>query len=137
MTTHTVDSARLAFGQWCHRTDKIIGEGDIAASYSADRIGMGEPVRKPFQWNGAWWLCVSRRHRGTESEAEAYRLVHPQAFTGQLTSYREKVIDGDAARSDPNGFYHGMAVKHAGNVFVLSGPPAVLVPGEAAQLELF
>jgi hypothetical protein len=117
----------------CHRTDKQIGQGDIDASYSADRIGMGEPVRRPFEWRGGLWVCVSK----CRDHAEDYRLMHPQAFTGTPTTYSEKVKDGDAARSDPNGFYHGMAVKHAGKTFVLSGPPAVFIPGEAAQLDLF
>ena len=40
-----VDPERFAPGTWCHRTEKTIGEGDIAASYSADRIGMGQSVR--------------------------------------------------------------------------------------------
>ena len=43
-----IDPARLASGEWCHRAQKTLGQGDIYASYSADRIGMGQPVRKPF-----------------------------------------------------------------------------------------
>jgi|SRR5579872_2143014 len=132
-TSHYVDPARLRRGSWCHRAEKVMGEGDIAASYSADRIGMGEPLRKPFEWKGSLWVCVSRRG----DSAEAYRLMHPQAFSGTPLTYREKAMDGDAARNDPNGFYHGMLVKHAGKPFVLSGPPALLVPGEPEQMDLF
>ena len=29
-------------------------------------------------------------------------------------TYAQRLADGDAARSDPNGFYHGMTVTHAG-----------------------
>jgi hypothetical protein len=81
-----VDPARLRSGTWCHRTEKIIGEGDIAASYSAERIGMGQPIRRPFEWKGSLWVCVALSSGGTALPcAEAYRLTHPQAFTGQLS----------------------------------------------------
>ena len=60
MTTHSVDPARFRWGTWCHRTDKMIAEGDIAASYSADRIGMGQPVSKPFLMGKACFgTCVN------------------------------------------------------------------------------
>jgi hypothetical protein len=36
----------------------------------------------------------------------------------------------EAARNDPNGFYHGMTVKQGQETFVLSGPPVVFVVGE-------
>jgi hypothetical protein len=118
---------------WCHRTEKTIGEGDIVASYSADRIGMGEPIRKPFEWKGSLWVCVSLSHEG----AKAYRLMHPQAFKGEPVSYSAKTADADAARQDPNGFYHGMTVKHGSQPLVLCGPPALLVAGESEQMDLF
>jgi hypothetical protein len=133
MTAHSVDPARLRWGTWCHRTEKIVGEGDVAASYSADRIGMGEPLRKPFEWKGALWVCVSR----SDARAEVYRLAHPQAFSGEPLSYRAKTADADAARRDPNGFYHGMSAAHGGRSFVLCGPPAVLIAGESRQMDLF
>lgn len=135
--THAVDPARLESGQWCHRANKTIGQGDISASYSADRIGMGQPVRKPFSWQGGLWLCVGMAHLNGLSTAECYRLVHPQAFSGKPVSYGEKTADGDSARSDPHGFYHGMSVKHNGTMFVLCGPPATFVPGQSEQLALF
>ena len=133
MNEHSVDPARLRWGTWCHRVEKILGEGDIAASYSADRIGMGEPLRKPFDFKGSLWVCVSR----SDAKSEAYRLTHPQVFDGEPLTYRAKVADGVAARSDPGGFYHGMTVTHGGKAFVLCGPPAVFVAGEARQLDLF
>jgi hypothetical protein len=133
----TVDSARLEYGTWCHQADKTIGEGDISASYSADRIADAQSIRKPFRWQGSDWVCVGKSFRGGVNSAEAYRLVHPQQFQGEPTSYREETRDGDAARADPNGFYHGMTVTHAGQTLVLCGPPAIFIPGQSAQLDLF
>ena len=133
MNTHAVDPARLKRGTWCYRANRDIGEGDIAASYSADRIGMGQPVRKPFEWKGSLWICVSMGH----SQAEAYRLLHPQAFRGELATYSARVKSGHEGRSNPDGFYHGMTVSHGGKTFVLSGPPALLIPGETQQMDLF
>lgn len=132
-----VEPDRLASGKWCHRAQRTEGEGDIAASYSADRIGMAEPVRKPFAWNGGLWVCTGITHRSGAISAEAYRLTHPQVFDGTAVTYAEKTFDGDAARADPLGFYHGMSVTHAGAAFVLTGPPVTFVPGETAQLALF
>jgi hypothetical protein len=133
----TVDSSRLGHGSWCHHADKTIGEGDISASYSADRIAMTESIRKPFRWQGSDWVCVGKTFRHRVPSAEAYRLTHPQQLQGDPTTYREKTRDGDAARADPNGFYHGMAVTHAGQAMVLCGPPAIFIPGQPAQLDLF
>ncbi len=132
-----VDPARLESGHWCHRAQKTVGQGDISASYSADRIGMGQPVRKPFSWKGATWVCVSERSCGDRVSAEAYRLIHPQLFDGQPFTYGERARNGDEARHDPRGFYHGMSVRHAGADFVLSGPPVSFVPGQSEQLSLF
>lgn len=134
---HEVDPARLESGHWCHRAEKTIGQGDISASYSADRIGMGKPVRKPFSWQGGLWVCVGKRHRPGELVAEAYRLVHPAVFGTEGVSYAQKTSDAEAARADPNGFYHGMAVSHRGALMVLCGPPVRFVPGQAEQGDLF
>jgi hypothetical protein len=134
-----VHPARLRHGTWCHRTSKEIGKGDIAASYSADRIGMGQPLRKPFEWKGALWICVSIGGRRDHLTAVAYRLMLPQAFKGEPTTYHAKTRErgGDTARNAPSGFYHGTTVKHAGQPFVLCGPPAQFVAGEAEQRDLF
>lgn len=131
--SHTVEPSRLAFGAWCHATDKHIGEGDIRASYSADRIGMGQPIRKPFRYGGELWVCV-----GTGPlEAEAYRLVHLSLYGGIARSYHDRCCDGDRARGDQAGFYDGIIVRHAGRELVMAGPPATFVAGEEAQLSLF
>ena len=132
-----IDPARLASGQWCHRANKTLGQGDISKSYSADRIGMGQPVRKPFAWQGGLWVCVGKRYNNGEVSAEAYRLVHPQMFDGEPVTYAARVRNGDAARADVSGFYHGMRIKHAGAEFVLCGPPVRFIQGKAEQLSLF
>jgi len=131
--SHTVEPSRLAFGAWCHATDKHIGEGDIRASYSADRIGMGQPIRKPFRYCGELWVCV-----GTgPSDAEAYRLLHSSLYDGTARSYHDRCRDGDRARVDQAGFYDGIIVRHAGRELVMAGPPTTFVAGEEAQLSLF
>lgn len=135
--THAVDPARLAPGAWCHHSQKTIGQGDIYRSYSADRIGMGQPVRKPFEWRGGLWVCVSISGRRDELSFEAYRLVDPCTFEGHPVTYAAKTRDADAARSDPSGFYHGMIARHAGREMVLCGAPVSFKKGEPEQRDLF
>ncbi|PKP94447.1 MAG: hypothetical protein CVT75_04335 [Alphaproteobacteria bacterium HGW-Alphaproteobacteria-14] len=130
---YTIEPSRLAFGAWCHTSEKQIGEGDIRASYSADRIGMGQPIRKPFRYAGELWVCVGTGPSG----AEAYRLVDPSVFGSTTRTYAERCRDGDRARGDPAGFYGGIIVRHAGRELVMAGPPVTFVAGEEAQLSLF
>lgn len=131
--SHTVEPSRLSFGAWCHASEKQIGEGDIQASYSADRIGMGQPIRKPFRYAGALWVCVGTGPAGVE----AYRLVHPSLYGGAARSYHDRCHDGERARGDPAGLYDGIIVRHAGRELVMCGPPVMFVAGEEAQLSLF
>lgn len=128
-----VDPARLTHGQWCHKRNRQIGEGDIAASYSADRIGQSQSIRKPFRFDGESWVSVGN----CGDEATAYRLGHVSQFQGDTNSYAERCRNGDAARSDDLGFYHGMEVTHRKETYVLLGPPASFVPGEPEQPSLF
>ena len=58
-------------------------------------------------------------------------------YDGEPITYTAKAANGDAARVDPCGFYHGMTVRHAGTKFVLCGPPVSFVPGQSEQLALF
>ncbi len=132
-----VDPGRLADGTWCHRRNKMIGQGDISASYSADRIGENKPLRKPFDWQGATWVCVGKMPHGEGRSATVYRLIDPGLFDEAATTFGDRARRGDAAREVPNGFYHGVTVTHAKRVLVLCGPPALLIPGKTAQLELF
>ena len=138
-TVVEVDPDRLESGRWCHRVNRMIGQGDISASYSADRIGMGQSVRKPFTWKGALWVCVAKRP--SESGAistEAYRLTPEALFDGAPVTYAAKTAGGgDAARADPNGFYHAMSVRHGRECYVLTGPPIQFLPGQTEQLTLF
>ena len=138
--TIAIDPARLRSGTWSEQFNKTVGEGDIAASYSADRIGMGQPVRKPFVHQGEAWVCVGRRGRGPT--ADAYKLVPidwysdrlVDAFAGQFFgSYAEKTADAEWARQDPNGFYHGVIVQHGGHHFVMVGPPMRFTPKAQPQ----
>ncbi len=132
-----VEPARLADGAWCHRRNKMIGQGDISASYSADRIAESKPIRKPFDWQGATWVCTGKMPHGEGRSATVYRLIDPGLFEEAATTFGGRARKGDAAREDPKGFYHGVTVTHAKRGMVLCGPPALLVPGKAAQLELF
>jgi hypothetical protein len=131
--SQTVEPSRLAYGAWCHTSEKQIGEGDIRGSYSADRIGMGQPIRKPFRFAGDLWVCVGTGPAG----AEAYRLVHPSLYSGTPRTYLERCRDGDRARGDPAGSYDGIIVRHVGRELVMIGPPVTFVAGEEAQLSLF
>ena len=132
---------RFARGTWCHRRERLIGEGDIAAAYSADLIAMEGRVRRPFRLNGWSYVTVGIKGRVSDLSAEAYRLVPIGLFDGTQTTYTDKcALDyGNHARHDPLGFYHGMTVRSGGNNFVLCGPPLTFVPGDDAlkQLDLF
>ena len=121
-----VHPARLAWKP----AGREICEGDIHASYSADLIAERGRIRKPFKWQGGLCVCTGISGAGlTESgrqEHEAYRIVPARMFTGTMKSYREKTAraaDAEAARNDPNGFYHGMTITHGGEMVVLCGPP--------------
>lgn len=132
-----VDPARLDTGKWCHDTDRMIGEGDISASYSADTIGMEGRIRKPFTWNGASWVCVNFHGRDGAFIAESYRLVQPRMFDGKAVTYNERVRFGRSSADEALGFYHGMLVKSGGTRLVLCGPPRTFVRGETEQFSLF
>ena len=134
--TIPVNPARLAWGNYDHRRNRDTGEGDIHASYSADTIASAGKIRKAFRWQAQLMVTVSLSGRGGVQQAEAYRLLALKVFSGTTMSYTEKIGDADiaeAARSDPNGFYHGMTVKHGSEAFVLAGPPVLFVAAEEAQ----
>jgi hypothetical protein len=112
--------------------------GDIPASYSGDVISIGKSIRKPFRFAGALWCCVSVCGRGIDGHGtcEAYRLESPELFQGQATTYREKINrenGSEEARSDPNGFHHGMKVSHGKQTLVLCGPPIAFVAQAEAK----
>lgn len=134
--TYSVDPARLQPGSWSDRRHRFVGKGDIAASYSADKISAEDAVRRPFEWRDQLWVAVQVAYRSRS--VEAYRLVAPEAFDGEAMSLEERLSDGgDRARADLNGFYHGIGVSRAGGNWVLCGPPARFVAGRTRQLSLF
>lgn len=126
---HRVDPSRLASGTWCHTRNRQIGEGDIAASYSADKIAQGK-IRKPFSWKNVLWVCT-----GTHSKsAEAYRLVPERFFDGEPTTYNEVAMLPFEQRIKPEGFYHGMRVRHGKQDCILVGPKARFLPKEESEV---
>lgn len=80
---YRADPSRLASGTLCHTRDRQIGEGDISASYSADKIGMEGKVRKPFAWQNVLWVCTGMHSHGDIRAAEGYRLVPERFFSGE------------------------------------------------------
>ena len=137
--TCVVKAARLQFDS-----------GDISESYSADRIGSGQPVRKPFQYEGVLWICTSITGSGLtvsgHTEHEAYRLIPERMFCGTPTTYAARTgtfETAETARNDPEGFYHGVSVKYGRETLVLCGPPLRFVAEDVAtapeplQLDLF
>lgn len=144
LQTQAVDPSRLDTGTWSDQFNKTIGEGDIAASYSGDRIGMGKPLRKPFVHRGEAWVCVSRTSipDGGPPVSKAYRLVPIDWYSERLEgefrgyfygSYAEKTADCEAARADPNGFYHGVIVQCGKHYYVMFGPPVQFTPKAVEQ----
>jgi len=130
-TTIPIHPDRLSHGEW--KGGRLSGEGDVTASYSADHISENKPIRAPFEQGGSLWVCVSITGKGLtvsgETELRAYRLLPAEMFRGEPTTYAKKVtVDhGEAARNDPNGFYHGISVTHGGRTFIMCGPPGVFV----------
>jgi hypothetical protein len=116
-----IDPARLAWGRYDHDAEDYIDEGDIHSSYSADCIAQGQPVRKPFRFEGELWLTVGL---SGSDQAKAYRLIPARLFPRTVTTYADKVLPdhGEAARNDPRGFYDGMRVTHGGQAYALCGP---------------
>lgn len=96
-----------------------------ADSYSADVIAMSATVRRPFELDGARWVCVGTGGNFTTyTSIRIYKLTPEREFDGVARSYTGKcLIDGgEFARNDPNGFYHGMTVQHGGKWYALTGP---------------
>ncbi len=138
--THQVDPERFKMGTWSHQFNRQVGQGDIRKSYSADRIGMEGRVRKPFKFKDQLWVNTGRGGgAGTvdNQTITAYRLIPIDDFDGDPTTYHQKTRNSDIARSDPNGFYHGMTVKYKNKDHILIGPSVTFTPGKVQQLALF
>lgn len=131
-----VETSRLTSGRWCHDKDRMIGEGDIHGSYSADTIGQDGTVRRPFKWQNGLCVCTSIHNFEAAYHCEAYRLVPRLHFKGTPVTYQEAAMSSSARRKSGMGFYHGIHVKRAGTNFVLVGPPMHFRPNETEQLSL-
>lgn len=108
--------------------DRLAQGGDIKASYSADRIAECKPIRKPFIHDGLLFVCIG----GSDDFSEAYALIPAQNFNGPIVSYGD---DHEAARNNPMGFYHGIAVKHNGKDYVLCGREITFRPAVESTIE--
>ena len=111
---------------------RLADRGDITNSYSADLINNGR-IRKPFRYNGQLYTTtstISGIYPDSIRQAQAYRLVLATLFEDQITDFRRKLDhnNGGSARSDPNGFYHGIRVTHQSRQYVLAGPPLTFRP---------
>lgn len=111
---------------------RLSDRGDISVSYSADLISNGR-VRKPFRYNDQLYTTtstISGRYPDSVREAEAYRLVPAILFDGHTIEFRTKINrdNGNAARSDPNGFYHAIPITYQSRPYVLAGPPLTFLP---------
>ncbi len=49
---HELEPDRFALGEFCYQKERTVGEGDIALSYSADKIAESDTVCSPFTWKG-------------------------------------------------------------------------------------
>ena len=108
---------------------RLSNQGDISNSYSGDLIDNGK-IRRPFSYNGKLYVITSSAHGPSLCKAEAYQLLPEYLFNSEPTTYANKIHydGGETARHDPNGFYHGISVKHQGKTAVLTGLPLTFVP---------
>lgn len=110
-----------------------LDDGDIRMAYSADKIGEGKPIRKPFSYRGALFVSTGGRGEGHRTHYyDAMRLVQLPEFEGEPTTYADKIHHdgGEMARNDPMGFYHGMQVTSGSQAFVMVGPEIRFVPDD-------
>ena len=74
MTAQSVDPARLRWGTWCHRTEKITGEGDLAASsvWCAEHVRQlgGESPLDNLMEEKSWLSAKPFRRRSVHCATE-------------------------------------------------------------------
>ena len=130
---------------------------EIQESYSGDTIASEKTTRKPFKFEGNFYVSTGGIS-GPDiiDEEECYMLVPRQDFKDAATYYGKKLMwpvtireeekeyaeDWAAQRrSQPEGFYHRMLIKRGKSEWVLIGPPILfkLRGGsvETKQLSLF
>ena len=140
-------------------TDK---PGKIPASYSADRVSEGKPIRQPIKVDGRRFVSMGGSSADYErGVAYVYEVVRREHFEGSVwrtiadknaaneTRERVKLKPGEEAyadsagycRSDPLGFYHGIGSQTKSESLVIQGPIVKFVADdhfvEPTQLELF
>lgn len=111
--------------------------GDIDISYSADRIGMGRSIATPFLFRDRAWVCVGLYGEGRDRRAVAYQLVLPEVLGEECIEYETRAQGAHGDAPHQLGYYHGVLVRHQGRAFALAGPPAVFMPSDRHQQELF
>jgi len=113
-----VDPSRLEHKYW---KGKLI-QGDIDASYSADRIAVPgkEKIKKPFEHDGVLYICTGSGYFDGEPEADAWRVVPKAEYQGETRSY------GGGVRG-----YEGILVKQGRDEYVLTGPKVIFRPNTA------
>ena len=129
-----VEDVRLASGY-----EPGEATGDIYASLSLDIIPSLK-VRRPFSFNGSLMVATSVEYPQQKKHVKAYALVPRDSFDGEALTYGDKISAdaGKSARADPNGFYHGMIVRHKKTDMVLCGPPVFFIARPTPkQLDLF
>lgn len=121
----------------------------VSMSYSADRIGEKTPVRKPFMYDGNFYISSGSAigsFKDPRRAETAYQIVPRSEFKGTPHQYGERIrprgetvkgweesVDWAAQRRAlPEGFYHGMLIKRGGGEFVMVGPPLVFVEKEGS-----
>lgn len=126
--------------------------GPWSNSYSGGDMSNGR-IKKPFDVNGKHYVCLGFDSVSmVRGRYEAWEVVPldqwDAAADGPTTTYYGKVghgsfdrTCGDAARSDPRGFYHGMVASHGKRQWVVRGPKVWLIVSTAStivcQLDLF
>lgn len=121
---------------------------EIHDSYSGDTLCNDKAVRKPFKFEGNFYVSTGGFCQGPSILGEeCYMLVPRQNFKGEATYYGKKltwpvvIIEEEKEycedwaaqrRSQPEGFYHRMLVKRGGSEWVLVGPPISFVPKEGS-----
>jgi len=120
----------------------------VKGSYSGDTIAESKTVRKPFKFEGVFYVSTGGYSgRYSLPSEEAYQMVPRDQFQGQAKWYGQKLRDaaadhlvdwGEQRRNQPEGFYHGMLIKRGEMEWVLVGPPVIFQPreGEARTKQL-
>lgn len=115
---------------------KLPTASSLHDSYSGDVISKKRTIRAPFSLNGELLCCVGAEGVGNGRDVvnlEAYRVIPRRDFAGRTWDYNSRALQGDKARNDRKGFYHGVRVKWGGRDFVLCGPEKLFKRDPASE----